>query len=92
MCNKNNYNNVMRELAELKAMQSEIAAAVDELQEELKEYMQQSGQDVLQGNEHKATYKQVTSNRLDTKALRLDHPEIADKYNKVTTSMRFNFS
>lgn len=26
MCNENNYNEVMRELAEMKAMQNEIAA------------------------------------------------------------------
>lgn len=43
MCNENNYNEIMKELAEMKAMQNEIAAAVDELQNELKEYMQAAG-------------------------------------------------
>ena len=92
MCNENNYNEVMRELAEMKAMQNEIAAAIDELQAELKEYMQATGKEVLQGNEHKATYKDVTSKRLDTKALKLDLPEVYDKYAKASTSKRFNFS
>ena len=92
MCNENNYNEIMKELAEMKAMQSEIAAAVDELQNELKEYMQATGKEVLQGNEHKATFKEVTSKRLDTKALKLDLPEVYDKYSTASTSMRFNFS
>ena len=92
MCNENNYNEIMKELAEMKAMQNEIAAAVDELQNELKEYMQAAGKEVLQGSEHKATFKDVTSKRLDTKALKLDHPEVYDKYSKASTSMRFTFS
>ena len=92
MCNENNYNEIMKELAEMKAMQNEIAAAVDELTNELKEYMQAAGKEVLQGNEHKATFKEVTSKRLDTKALKLDHPEVYDKYSKASTSMRFTFS
>ena len=73
-------------------MQNEINAAVDELQGELKEYMQQAGKEVLQGTEHKATWKDVTSSRLDTKALKLDHPDMYDKYTKKITSKRFNFS
>ena len=92
MCNENNYNEIMKELAEMKAMQNEIAAAVDELQNEIKEYMQAAGKEVLQGNEHKATFKEVTSKRLDTMALKLDLPEVYDKYSKASTSMRFNFS
>ena len=92
MCNVNNYNEVMKELAELKAMENEIKQAVEALQDELKQYMIETGQGVLQGIEHKATYKEVTTTRLDTKALKLDHPEIVDKYNKTTTGMRFNFS
>lgn len=92
MCNENNYNEIMKELAEMKAMQNEIATAVDELQNELKEYMQAAGKEVLQGNEHKATFKEVTSKRLDTKALKLDLPEVYDKYSKASKSMRFNFN
>ena len=92
MCNVNNYNEVMKELAEMKAMQNEIKAAIDALQGELQQYMLESGQGELQGIEHKATYKEVTTTRLDQKALKLDHPEIVDKYNKTTTGMRFTFN
>ena len=92
MCNGNNYNAVMKELAEMKAMQAEINQAIEELQEEIKEYMTAIGAEVLQGIEHKATFKEVTSSRLDQKALKLDHPELVDKYWKQTTGMRFTFN
>jgi len=92
MCNGNNYNAVMKELAEMKAMQAEIKASIEELENEIKEYMQATGKDVLQGIEHKATYKEVTSSRLDQKALKVDHPELVDKYWKKSTGMRFTFN
>lgn len=91
MCNKSNYNDIMKELAEMKAMQNEIAAAVKDLEEEIKTYMQESGQEELQGTEHKATYKEVTSSKVDTKLVKMDFPEVADKCMKTTTTMRFNF-
>ena len=92
MCNVNNYNEVMKNLAELKAMANELAAEIKATEDELKQYMLEAGLGVLQGIEHKATLKEVTTTRLDTKALKLDHPEIVDQYNKTTTGMRFNFS
>ena len=92
MCNANNYNEIMRELAEMKAMQAEIAAEIEALQDEIKEYMQATGKEVLQGTEHKATFKEVATTRPDTKALKLDHPELVDKYWKKSTGMRFTFN
>ena len=54
--------------------------------------MMQTGKEELVGKEHTATYKAVTSKRLDTKALKLDLPKVYEKYSKVTTSARFNFN
>ena len=92
MCNVNNYNEVMKNLAELKAMANELAEEIKATEDELKAYMTEAGLGVLQGTEHKATFKEVTTTRLDTKALKLDHPEIADQYNKTSTGMRFTFN
>lgn len=92
MCNETNYNAVMKELAEMKAMQAELKASIEDLENEIKEYMQDTGKEVLQGSEHKATYKVVTSSRLDQKALKLDHPELVDQYWKKSSGMRFTFS
>ena len=92
MCNANNYNEAMKELAEMKAMQAEIKGEIENLENEIKEYMQETGKTVLQGIEHKATFQEVSTSRLDQKALKVDHPELVDKYWKKTSGMRFNFS
>jgi predicted phage-related endonuclease len=54
--------------------------------------MQAAGVDTLAGDEHKATYKAVTSSRVDTTALKRDLPEIAAQYTKTTTARRFTFA
>ena len=92
MCNVNNYNEVMKDLAELKAMKAELEAEISAKEDEIKAYMQDGGIEVLQGIEHKATYKAVTSSRVDTKLVKMDYPEIADKCMKTTTGMRFTFN
>ena len=92
MCNKNNFNEVMKDLAELKAMKAELEAEISAKEDELKAYMTDAGMEVLQGVEHKATYKEVTSKRVDTKLVKMDYPEIVDKCMKVSTGMRFTFS
>lgn len=92
MCNANNYNNVMGEIAKYRTMKKEVEAILSELEEELKEYMRVSDKEELIGDEHTATYKAVTSTRFDTKAFKLDMPKVYEKYSKKTTSTRFNFN
>lgn len=92
MCNANNYNNVMGEIAKYRTMKKEVDGILAGLEEELKQYMQETDKEELIGEEHTATYKAVTSKRLDTKALKLDMPKVYEKYSTVTTSARFNFS
>lgn len=85
-------NNVMRELAEYTRLQEEIAATIDGLKDQVKRYMQENNLDTLTGAEHKATYKPVTSSRIDTAALKKAAPEIAAAYTKTAESMRFTFN
>lgn len=92
MCNANNYNNVMVEIAKYRVMKKEVEAILSGLEEELKQYMAEAECEELIGEEHTATYKPVTSKRLDTKALKVDLPEVYDKYTRESTSARFNFS
>ena len=82
----------MKELAEYIRMQEEAAAMVESLKDQLKERMTAAGVDSLAGSEHKATYKAVTSSRVDTTALKKDLPEIAARYTKTTTTRRFTFA
>lgn len=85
-------NDIMKELAEYIRMQEETAAMVESLKDQLKERMTAAGVESLAGSEHKATYKAVTSSRVDTTSLKRDLPEIAARYTKTTTARRFTFA
>ena len=86
-----NLNALMREIAEYTRMAEEVAATLDSLKDTLKKHMEENGLDSIAGSEHKASYKAVTSSRIDTTALKRDMPEIAAKYTKTTNTRRFLF-
>lgn len=86
-----NIDSIMRELAEYIRMGEQITATVDGLKDQLKQIMREQGTDTLTGTEHKATYKAVTSSRLDTTALKRELPEIAARYSKSSETKRFTF-
>lgn len=86
-----NFNALMREIAEYFRMAEEIGATLDSLKDSLKKYMEKNGLDTIAGSEHKASYKAVTSSRIDTTALKRDMPEIAARYTKTTETRRFLF-
>lgn len=86
-----NINAIMQELAQYTRMAEEIAATVDSLKDTLKKHMEENGLDSIAGSEHKASYKAVTSSRIDTTALKRDLPEIAARYTKTTETRRFLF-
>lgn len=86
-----NINKVMAELAQYTRLQEEAAAMVEAIKDQLKQYMNENQLETLTGNEHKVSYKTVTSSRIDTTALRRNFPEIAAQYTKTTESKRFLF-
>lgn len=87
-----NIDSIMKELAEYIRMQEEAAAMVESLKDQIKERMTAAGVESLAGAEHKATYKAVTSSRVDTTALKKELPEVAARYTKTTTARRFTFA
>lgn len=87
-----NINAIMAELAQYKRLQDETAAIIEGLTDQLKEYMTLNQLDTLTGAEHKATYKMVTSSRIDTTALKKALPEVATAYTKTTETRRFTFA
>ena len=87
-----NIDTIMAELAQYIRIQEEAAAMVESLKDQIKERMTAAGVESLVGSEHKATYKAVTSSRVDTTALKKDLPEIAARYTKTTTARRFTFA
>jgi len=85
-------NEIMRELAQYTRLQEEAAAMVEALKDQLKEYMTANQLDTLTGDEHKATWKTVTSSRIDTTALKKALPEVAERYTKTSATKRFTFA
>ena len=87
-----NINDIMKELAQYIRMQEEIAETVEGLKDQIKAYMQENGLETLASDEHKATYKAVSSSRIDTTELKRENPAIAEQYSKTIISNRFTFN
>lgn len=82
----------MKELAQYIRMQDEISQTIEGLKDKIKDYMQQNRLETLASDEHKATYKTVTSSRIDTTAFKKAFPSMAEQFTKTTTSQRFTFN
>ena len=78
-----------RELKELQRMAEELNQEITTLQDEIKVTMTEQNTDTLTAGAFKITWKQITSSKLDTKALKSANPEIVDRYTKTTTTRRF---
>ena len=87
-----NINETMRELAQYTRIQEETTAIIDGLKDQIKAYMQENGLETLASDEHKATYKTVTSSRIDTAAFKKAFPSMAEQFTKTTISQRFTFN
>jgi len=87
-----NIDITMKELAQYTRIMEDAGATVESLKDEIKRYMEERNTDILIGNEHKATYKAFTSNRIDTASLKKDLPDIAAQYTKTTETKRFTFA
>lgn len=81
--------NKLRELKELKAMQEELTAEIEAIQDIIKGYMTARELDTINVDVFKVTYKEVTSNRFDSTAFKKTHNELYEQYLKQTTTRRF---
>ena len=84
-------NETMKELAQYIRMQEEISETIEGLKDQIKAYMKENGLDTLASDEHKATYKAVSSSRIDTTAFKKAFPSMAEQFTRTTTSTRFTF-
>ena len=82
----------MKELAQYLRMQEEISETVEGLKDQIKAYVQENSLETLASDEHKATYKTVTSSRIDTTAFKKAFPSMAEQFTRTTTSTRFTFN
>lgn len=77
------------ELRELRRMADELAGEIATTEDELKAYMTANNADELHGPNFKITWREVTSSRLDSKALKAAAPELWQRFTKQTTTRRF---
>ena len=85
-------NATARELMSVRAMIEELQAEAEALTDKLKAAMVEQGQEVLQGDGWKATWKNVNSQRFDSKAFKADHADLYGQYSKSTTTVRFTLT
>ena len=77
------------ELRELRRMADELAGEIAATEDELKAYMTANNADELHGPSFKITWREVTSSRLDSKALKAAASELWQRFTKQTTTRRF---
>lgn len=85
-------NSVAHDLASVRELIAELEAEAEALTDRLKAAMVEQGKEELTGDGWKATWHNVTSTRLDTKALKAELPEIVQRFTKTTVSTRFCFT
>lgn len=85
-----NLDAIAHELRELKLMREELDAQIESLEAELKSEMYARETDTLSGYDWSATYKTVTTKRVNQNLLKEKYPEIAEECTATTVYRRFN--
>jgi predicted phage-related endonuclease len=75
------------ELKELERMQEELAAEIEALKDAIKAAM--GDQEAITAGAYKITWKPVTTNRLDGKAVRTALPDVYNRFTVTNTARRF---
>lgn len=75
-----------------KRMMEDLEKQINEIKERIQGHMTDLSVDVLSGIDWKVTWKDTNKTTIDSKALKKDHPNIADQYSKTTVSKRFILS
>ncbi len=88
----NELNTTARDLMSVRQMIEELQAEAEALTDKLKTAMVDQGTEVLQGDGWKATWKNVNSNRFDSKGFKADHTDLYGQYSHQTTTTRFVLS
>lgn len=88
----NELNATAKELLSVRSMIAELEAEAEALTDKLKAAMVERGEEVLQGDGWKATWKNVNGSRFDSKKFKADHSDLYDQYSKQTITTRFVLS
>ena len=78
----------IRELRELQALQEELTAEIEMHKDLIKLHMGDAEE--LRAGEYKITWQSVTTQRIDTAALKKAMPDVAAAFTRSTTTRRFS--
>ena len=85
-------NKVAKNLMDVRSMIATLEAEAEALTDQIKAAMTERGEETLQGDGWRASWKNVTSSRLDGIALKAAMLEVAEKFTKTTTTTRFTIT
>lgn len=83
---------MVKELRRLNKMVESLNGEIETIQTRIKEEMTTRGVDTLSGDDYRITWKQVLTNRLDSKALKAAMPDLYSRFCKECASKRFVLS
>lgn len=86
---------IERRIAKIKEIEAQIAELekeADAIRNEIKQDMEQKGVDEMATRNFVIRWKEVSTNRLDGKALKKALPEIYNQFLKPSTSRRFTIA
>lgn len=89
MCTKMEMKSMVKELKEYKLLKEEAEARISELEAALKAEMRAADTDKMTVDEYKLSLVMVTTQRIDSKSLKEEQPDIYDKYSKESSYERF---
>ena len=78
----------VKELRELRNLETEIRSAIADVEESLKAAMLLKNTDVLNGQECKVMWKTIVSSRFDSTSFKLTHADLFAQFSRSSTSRR----
>ena len=80
---------IAHDLKELRLMAEQLNQEIAQLENAIKQHMEDQAIDTIVTSDVKITWKSITSTRLDTTALKKALPQVAAQFTRETTSRRF---
>ena len=79
----------IRELKEVEALIRSAQEEAEAIKDAIKAEMTETGADALNAGEYRVTWKEVTTARIDTAAMKKALPDVVERFTKVSTTRRF---
>ena len=86
---KKELDQTAKDLLAIRSMIAELEAEAETLTDRIKAAMVDQGTEILSGDGWRASWKNVTSSRFDSKAFKAAHADLYTAYSKQVTTCRF---